>query len=73
MFTCPSTGLEFASGIYTDEHSLAKVGHMPVTLRCPACGKTHHVTAQNAGCEETARVPPAHPRVATYGPRSPRS
>ncbi|MFL5001509.1 MAG: hypothetical protein ACJ8E1_09230 [Xanthobacteraceae bacterium] len=63
MFACPSTGRKFASGIHTDERSLASVAQMPVTLQCPLCGKTHRVTAKSGSFEEAA---PARP-VPRYG------
>jgi hypothetical protein len=59
MFACPSTGQKFASGIHTDEQSLALVAQMPVTLQCPLCGKTHRVTTKSACFEEPIRPPGA--------------
>jgi hypothetical protein len=64
MFSCPSAGLKFASGIHTDERSLALVGQMPVTLRCPLCGKTHRVTAKSGSFEDAAAAPPNRRKLA---------
>jgi hypothetical protein len=61
MFACPSTGRKFASGIHTDERSLASVAQMPVALQCPLCGKTHRVTAKSGSFEEAAPAVPAPP------------
>jgi hypothetical protein len=72
MFACPSTGQEFASGIHTDEHSLASVAQMPVTLQCPFCGRTHRVTAKS-GHLEAAPGPRMDGRGAGSGRRQSRA
>jgi hypothetical protein len=59
MFTCPSTGEPFASGIQTDEKSLALVAQLPVTLECPLCGKSHRMIAKSGCFEEVLSGPPA--------------
>jgi hypothetical protein len=70
MFACPSTGQEFASGINTDEHSLAQVAQLPVTLQCPFCGRTHRMTAKSGHLEEAALVPQTDDRDAGSGRQS---
>jgi hypothetical protein len=68
MFDCPSTGQRFSSGILTDAASLAKVGQLPVTLRCPACGKTHQAPANSGFFAPAAAAPsPASRRAAGSG------
>jgi len=71
MFSCPSAGLKFASGIRTDERSLALVGQMPVTLQCPVCGKTHRVTAKSGSFEDAAAALPEPPGARKKGPNHP--
>jgi hypothetical protein len=71
MFSCPSAGLKFASGIRTDERSLALVGQMPVTLQCPLCGKTHRVTAKSGSFEDATAAPPEPPDARKKGPSHP--
>jgi hypothetical protein len=71
MFSCPSTGLKFASGINTDERSLALVGQMPVTLQCPLCGKTHRVTAKSGSFADAAAAPTEPPHAGENGPGQP--
>jgi len=59
LFTCPSTGGSFASGIHTDARSLACVAQLPVRLQCPHCGKMHQVTAKSGYFPEAGSDPAA--------------
>jgi transcription elongation factor Elf1 len=64
LFACPSCGHELASGIHTDEQSLASVAQMSVTLQCPACRKMHQVTANRGYFEEAAVAAPGRRHAA---------
>jgi predicted RNA-binding Zn-ribbon protein involved in translation (DUF1610 family) len=41
LIKCPVTGLEFSTGIETDEHSLELIPDTAVQSPCPHCGNDH--------------------------------
>jgi len=42
-FRCPVNGRTVASGIYTDELSLARLRTVGIRIRCPHCGEDHAI------------------------------
>jgi hypothetical protein len=60
MFACPSCSHELASGIHTDEQSLASIAQTLVTLQCPSCRKMHQVTANRGYFGDAAVAPRRH-------------
>jgi len=48
MIACSETGREIYTGIETDEASFARLPHVPIRTQCPACGREHVWTKENA-------------------------
>jgi hypothetical protein len=51
FFTCPKTGLDLSSGIYTDLDTLARVGKLSVKVPCSHCGDVHTFAAKEGHLE----------------------
>jgi hypothetical protein len=51
FFTCPKTGLDLFSGIYTDLDTLARVGKLSVKVPCSHCGDVHTFAAKEGHLE----------------------
>jgi hypothetical protein len=56
VFTCPKTGLDLPSGIYTDLDTLAHVGQISVKVSCIHCDDVHTFAAKRGHLEDVDSI-----------------
>jgi hypothetical protein len=49
---CPSTGLEFSTGIFADEDTFKKLPDTVTKAACPHCGRLHNWSTREARLSE---------------------
>jgi hypothetical protein len=52
MLRCPTTGLEFSTGIFADEATFKKLPDTVTKAACPHCGRLHSWWTREARLSE---------------------
>ncbi len=52
MFRCPTTGLEFSTGIFANEDTFKKLPDTVTKAACPHCGRLHSWWTREARLSE---------------------
>ncbi len=53
MLECPTTGLEFSTGILADEDTFKKLPNTATKAACPHCGRVHSWWTREARISES--------------------
>jgi hypothetical protein len=53
MLRCPTTGLEFSTGIFADEETFKKLPDTVTKSACPHCGRLHTWWTREARLSES--------------------